>query len=260
MATQRNPLLELTKVCRVEPPIEFRLADQHDLKKLAALILQIAEEANFLEHFPAQKMRLVNDQDRGLIDFLALREECVKLKKHFALILAGDGQTQVRHGVAEKLFGRKQSVENIGVLNTELVQLIREAAEHESLSGAYFAGHDHESFVRADTVVKTRERFVMARRRVHEIRIRADIERIPFQMEEGLIHPLSSAIHVIFGSEHRQYQNCACAPLHDGFYRAHSLFARADEKRHAHRDGQNEPCAKLLFRMKGRVLDFDQKG
>src|SRR5579864_9211418 len=171
-------------------------------------------------------MRLVDDQDGSLIDFLALREECVKLKKHLALILAGDGQTQVRHGVAEKLFRRKQGVENICVLNTKLVQLIREAAEHESLASTYFTSHDHESFVRTDTVVKTRERFVMARRRVHEIRIRADIERIPLEMEERLVHPLSSAIHVIFGSEHYQHQNCARAPLQDGFYRAYSLFAR----------------------------------
>ena len=84
-AAQRDALLELAEFRRFQLAVQFLLAGQDDLQQLAAAVLQIPEQPDFLQNIPFQIVRLVHDQHRSAPGAGPLQQHVVQREQHFGL-------------------------------------------------------------------------------------------------------------------------------------------------------------------------------
>ena len=64
MATQRDPLFQLTQFMGIEFLIEFRLTRQHDLQQLLLRCFEVGQKPYLFQYFRRQVMSLIHHQNR----------------------------------------------------------------------------------------------------------------------------------------------------------------------------------------------------
>src|SRR5215471_4235178 len=78
-ASERHPLLELSKLRLVQQEFELRLSAEHDLKQLLLVGLEVEKQANLLKQRHREPVRLIDNQG-GLQPLLVpSHEEAAKL-------------------------------------------------------------------------------------------------------------------------------------------------------------------------------------
>ena len=84
-APEEDALAELAHAGMTQLLFELRLTGEHDLQQLLGGGLEVGEQANLFEQLPGEVLRLVDDDDAGLIHAEALDEPAVELEQHAAL-------------------------------------------------------------------------------------------------------------------------------------------------------------------------------
>src|ERR1700722_7846658 len=95
MGAQGNSLLELPQANGVEFFIQFGLTDKQDLQQLLLRSFQIAQQPDFLQNFCGKVGGFVDDEGCRQIPLAASDDVMRNLKKQFALVFAGGGESQI---------------------------------------------------------------------------------------------------------------------------------------------------------------------
>ena len=93
--TISDPLFELTQFWPIQPVLKLRLANQNDLNKLLAIGLEIAQESEFLQHFVAQALRLIEYPGHDAPMLMLPQHVFVELLQHRFLVRRPGGDAQV---------------------------------------------------------------------------------------------------------------------------------------------------------------------
>src|ERR1700722_2736714 len=176
---QRDSLLQLAQVIRIQFRVELRLTDQKDLQQLFLRRFQVRQKPDFLQHLDRKVMRLIYHQNRGQTLLKAANHKATQVEQKFAFGFTRCGKPEVASNVLQELVRRQPRVEDIGVIYIPTVQQVQQAAYQQRLACAYFPGHDHETLVPAHAVVERRQGLVVALGRKQERRIRGNLEGVP---------------------------------------------------------------------------------
>src|SRR5262249_22452167 len=110
-AAQHDALAELAKLRELEFFLEFGLAGKHNLEKFFGGGLEIGEQANLFHHRIGEVLRLVDDQNDGLAQTIALKEPVVELHELLALGFRFAGDVELRENEIKQLAGIHARVE-----------------------------------------------------------------------------------------------------------------------------------------------------
>ena len=181
--TQDDPLLQLTEVGGIEFAVEFGLPREDDLQHFSAAILEVAQQADLLEHLPFEVVGLVDDQDRC--------PTLLRLRQHISF---NDINTSVfdrwlqrrskSYPMSSKNWRCDPGIEDVSELDRLFVQVIAQTFEHRRFSGADLAGQNHETFAGLDPVNQVGQRLIVLPAVVKKGGVRTQIEGIVFQAEE----------------------------------------------------------------------------
>src|SRR5580704_29603 len=189
MRAKGDSLLQLPQTDGVEFFVQFRLSDKQNLEQLLLRSLQIAQESDFLQDFRRKVVRFVDHKCSCQIPLTATDHVMRDLKQQFPLILAGRGKSQITGEVLQKLHGRESTVKYVGVRDVfALFEQLQHVVEQNSLAGPDLSSQDHKTLVASNAVIKGSQRFVVPGGGKQERGIWRDIEWIPLQAVEGLIH------------------------------------------------------------------------
>src|SRR3569833_3573740 len=88
----------------------------------------------------------------------------------------------------EEIFYRKKRIEHVREVHSSRGELFHEATDEQGLAGTDFAGHDNESLLSPNPVIKIRERLEVPRCPVEKVRIGTDLKRVFRHSVKLLIH------------------------------------------------------------------------
>ena len=161
--TQRDALLELAQVLAVEKLRELVLPQQHDLQQLALMVLEVAQQPDFLQHLGTEAVRLVHDQRHHPALGARLHQQFQQLVQ--ALRLAGGHlfNAEVEQQQFQKFSRGERGVENYRRLNPAGGHGLQHFYEDGGLPRACVADHGDETFAVEDGVHEARQRLPVLR-------------------------------------------------------------------------------------------------
>lgn len=95
---------------------------------------------------------------------------------------------KIPNHVLQKLRWRQPRVKHVGVVDLAAVQQMKQATDQQSLARANFSRHHYEAFASPNSVIQRRQRFVVSLGGKKKGRIGSNLERVPLQIVEALIH------------------------------------------------------------------------
>jgi hypothetical protein len=152
---------------------------------------QVGEQAQLLQHFGRQVLRLVDDEHVVAPRRMGLQQEGVErvevvlhcrhhgLAGHLDMELVADRLQQLDH--------RELGVEDVGDVAMRR-DLLEEQPANRGLAGADLAGQQHEAASAAQAVQQVGERLAVPLAHEQVARIGRDRERIALQAEIGRVH------------------------------------------------------------------------
>src|SRR5207245_4868200 len=109
-------------------------------------------------------------------------------EEQFAFGLACGGKSKVCRDVFQKLLRAQTRVEYVRIRNSGLIQQCKKAADQQGLPSADLARPDNEALTPAHAIVKRGQGLVVFPGGEKKRRIGRDLEWVPRQMVEALIH------------------------------------------------------------------------
>src|ERR1051326_8682553 len=131
---------------------------------------------------------LINDQDGRATLLVTLNHKTADFQQKFALGFACRGKSKISRDVLQELHRTQTWIKNVGVGDIGARQDLEEAPDQQSLARADLAGHDDKTLASLDSVVEGGQGLVVFLRRVQKGRIGSDLEGVPLQIVEALIH------------------------------------------------------------------------
>ena len=110
-AAQGDSLFELPVLRLFHFPIEFLLARQHNLKHLAAPVLDIAQQSDLFQYFPIQIVSLVHDQYGGSSRQRPFDQHVIESYQHFRFRMPVAVEFEIVRKHLKKLRDRQPGVE-----------------------------------------------------------------------------------------------------------------------------------------------------
>src|SRR5690348_6688407 len=110
------------------------------------------------------------------------------MRQHLALGLARHRKTQVGEHVPQEIQNGEPRVKDVRKGNLIAVQGLEQAPHEQRLAGSNLSGHHNESLSSLHSIIQIRQSLVVPRRRIEEIRIRADFKWVPRQPVEFSVH------------------------------------------------------------------------
>ena len=187
-AAQSDPLFELAELRRFQLAVEFLLAGENDLQQFAAAVLQVAEQADLFEYVPFEVVRLIHDQHRGAPGGGALQQHVVEREQDLGLRQAVAAQIEIVGQQLEELLHREAGVEQGREGDLLRVEEIAQALEHGGLAGADLPGERDETLTALHPINQAGERFLVLRAPEQKRGVRAHVERVFGEAEEGVVH------------------------------------------------------------------------
>src|SRR5579864_2588168 len=185
---QRNSLLQLPQVDRIELLVQFLLSHKKNLQQLRLPCLKVRQEPNFSQHIRRKVVGLVDYQNRGTSLLVTANEVTTQIEKKIALRLASRWDAEVPHDILQKLHRTEARVKDISECYVSALQYLQQAAHEYGLARAHFAGQHDESLAPLHPVIECCQRFIVLRRRKQKCRIRRDVEGVSLQIVETLVH------------------------------------------------------------------------
>ena len=178
---------ELCHVRTAHQIVQFRLADQDQLQKLVLVGVDIGEHPKFLQRFPAEVLRLVENQDHPATVSIFLDQMTLKAGKQIHIGLIGPRRQIQRHQhPAQKLAARA-----LGIRDEADRHILFDASQqmmHQSgFARPHFTGDQGDRRMGQQPVFQHRIGAAVLRRPVDEGRIRQQRERPLGQAEEAAI-------------------------------------------------------------------------
>src|SRR5262249_19246513 len=107
-------------------------------------------------------------------------EKVIELNQEFGFVSVGR-QPQVCNQILKKLNRRKTGMENVTERDLSFLEPLQQASHKQAFAGADFTGSHDEALAPLYTVYQTSQGFIVKRRSVVEVWIRADLKGIALE-------------------------------------------------------------------------------
>jgi hypothetical protein len=190
LAAQRDTLLQLPIIALLER-VQLRLARQNDLQHLAAPVLQIPEQPDFLEHIPFEILRFVDDQ-HGRLVLIGARISISFSANRTSVFESRALEIEIVRKHLEELLRGEPRIEEESEGRLVRRQMVAQTFEHRRLARAHFARQNDEAFAALHAVNQARQRLFVLRAAIQKRRIGTEIERVLFKPKNALYIPGNS--------------------------------------------------------------------
>ena len=175
-----DALVELAQLSGIEEPVEFGLAEEHDLHQLDLIGLQVRQPPHGLEAADAQRLGLVDDQHHPAVGGVLLEQIAVEQME--AVVGALRIEAELPAHRADDPLGIGLGIDDVGD-RLGLDQLGGQQAAQQGLAGADLAADLDHPLAALDGVEHRGQHVLMAIAGVIEPRVGGQRERAFFQTE-----------------------------------------------------------------------------
>src|SRR5438874_4977107 len=119
---------------------------------------------------------------------MPFNEVVIQGEQKFTLTFARNRQTKIATDVLQKLEGRQNTVENIGIAYISTLKQVQQAADQQRFSCTHFSRQHDKSFVLSHSIIESNQSVVMLFGGKQKRGVRRNLKRITVQVEKLLVH------------------------------------------------------------------------
>ncbi len=149
---------------------------------------EVGEQADLLEHFEFQVLRLVDDQDDIAALLNAIEQHPVHLRNEVVLAARQFCFTKLGEDRLEHLRFGDPWVENQGGVVVSRIQIIQELSAERRLPASHFPDQNDKTLLFANAVFQMLEGLLVSRAEIKKPRVRRNVERHLAKPVKALIH------------------------------------------------------------------------